>query len=654
MTVTSAPWATDGGTRLRYLPGLDGLRALAVAAVLAYHGGVASFGGGFLGVEVFLVISGYLITCLLLAEREATGTVQLGAFWWRRARRLLPAVLVLLGVVSVVSVVFLPGEVAGLRGDVVSSLFYVQNWHQIFAGQSYFEAVGRPPMLQHLWSLAVEEQFYLLWPIVFALGIRFLGRRRLLVGVFAGAVGSLLLMALLFDPGGDPSRVYYGTDTRASGLLVGVALAMVWPPWRMRDGVGARAAAVLDGVGVVALVALLLAMTGFAERSSALYRGGFGLVDVATAAVIVVVAHPAARLGTVLGVAPLRWVGLRSYGIYLWHWPVFVLTRPGVDVDWPGWVVTAVRLGLTLALAELSYRYVEMPVRTGALGRWWAAVRAERSERADARRQRVALGGAVGLVVVLVVGVAMVRAEPETPAWLVGEVSAPAVQYSGALALLPTPVAAALASPAPNGANGGAADGAEGAPGAVAGAGLAAPVAGDPPPDPTPPGPALVAGRRTLLGDSVMLGAVEVLGVGLGGEVVADAAVSRQVGEGIGLLWLWRDLGYLGDSVVIHLGNNGVLTDGQFDEMMAAVAGVPNVLVVNTRNPYGWMPEVNDTIARGVARHPGVTLVDWFAASDPNPGWFWNDGMHLRPEGAMAYAAVVAGGLDPAPAAGGP
>lgn len=652
MTSTSAPWATEGGTRLRYLPGLDGLRALAVVAVLAYHGGVASFGGGFLGVEVFLVISGYLITSLLLAERETTGTVQLGAFWWRRARRLLPAVLVLLGVVSLVSVVFLPGEVAGLRGDVVSSLFYVQNWHQIFAEQSYFEAVGRPPLLRHLWSLAVEEQFYLFWPIVFALGIRYLGRRRLLVGVLAGAVGSLLLMALLFDAGGDPTRVYYGTDTRASGLLVGVALAMVWPPWRMRAEVGARASVVLDGVGAAALVALLLAMLGFAERSPLLYRGGFGLVDVATAVVIVVVAHPAARLGTVLGVAPLRWVGLRSYGIYLWHWPVFVLTRPGVDVDWSGWVVTAVRLGLTLALAELSYRYVEMPVRTGALGRWWARVRAERGASADARRQRVAVGGAVGLVLVLVVGVVMVRAEPETPPWFVGEVSAPAVQYSGALALLPAPVAAAVSSPTAgaDGAGGSEAGGGNGEPGGDGGSaqtdGTAAEVA--------PPGPALVAGRRTLLGDSVMLGAVDVLGVGLGGEVVTDAAVSRQVGEGIGLLWLWRDLGYLGDTVVIHLGNNGVLSDGQFDEMMAAVAGVPNVLVVNTRNPYGWRDEVNDTIARGVARHPGVTLVDWFAASDPNPGWFWDDGMHLRPEGAMAYADVVARALNPAPATGGP
>lgn len=642
MTTTAAPWATDSGTRLRYLPGLDGLRALAVAAVLAYHGGLARWGGGFLGVEVFLVISGYLITSLLLAEREATGTVRLGAFWLRRARRLLPAVLVLLGVVSVVSVLFLPGEVARLRGDVVSSLFYVQNWHQILAEQSYFEAVGRPPLLRHLWSLAVEEQFYLFWPLVFAAGIRFLGHRRLLVGVLAGAVGSLLLMALLFDPGSDPTRVYYGTDTRASGLLVGVALALVWPPWRMRADVPGRASTVLDVVGGVALLGLVLAMMGFGDRSALLYRGGFGLVDVLTAVVILVVAHPAARLGTVLGIAPLRWVGLRSYGIYLWHWPVFVLTRPGVDVDWPGWLVLVVRLGLTLALAELSYRYVEMPVRTGALGRWWTRVRTERGERADAMRQRVAIGGAASLVVFLVVGVVMVRAEPELPPWYVGEVSAPSVQYTGALALVPTPVAAALVASAEAPTAGGGAQ-ANGGAGATASSTV-----------PAPAGLALVPGRRTLVGDSVMLGAADVLGVGLGGEVVTDAAVSRQVSVGIELLRLWRDTGYLGDTVVIHLGNNGVFTDEQFDEMMAAVAGVPNVVVVTTRNTYDWMAEVNDTIARGVARHPGVKLVDWFALSDANSGWFWDDGMHLRPEGAMAYANAVANAVPPAAAPAGP
>jgi peptidoglycan/LPS O-acetylase OafA/YrhL len=626
MTQTSTPagpWASDRGARLGYLPGIDGLRALAVLAVLAYHGGVVALPGGFLGVEVFLVISGYLITALLLAERSATGTVSLRNFWVRRARRLLPAVGVLLIVVSLVSIVALPDTLAALRGDVVSSLLYVQNWHQIFAEQSYFEAAGRPPLLRHLWSLAVEEQFYLVWPILFAAGIRYLGRRRLAIGVVAGALGSALLMALLYRVELDPSRVYYGTDTRASGLLLGVAAALVLPPWRLRRDVPAAGRATLDVVGVVALVGLGLVMANLGELDPALYRGGFLATGVLSALVVVVLAHPAARLGTALGIAPLRWVGLRSYGIYLWHWPVFVLTRPEVDVSWPGWLVVAVRVGATFGLAELSYRYVEMPVRTGALGRLRTRLAAATSPSDISLRNRVLVGSTLALVVVAAAGVVIVRAEPPgPPPWYVADAvaSGPEVEVRGALSLLPPPLVAAVL------------------------ARQAADAAASAPP-PTAPVVPLVAGRVSMVGDSVMLGAVDDLGAGLTGEVVADAAVSRQVDVGLDLLRYWRDTGYLGNTVVVHLGNNGVFTDQQFDELADILSGVPTVVVVTTRNQYTWQDEVNDVIRRGVERHPGVRLLDWHAATAPHADWLWDDGMHLRPEGAAAYAALVAESL---------
>ena len=626
MTQTSAPagpWATDRGPRLGYLPGIDGLRALAVLAVLAYHGGVVALPGGFLGVEVFLVISGYLITALLLAERSATGKVSLRDFWVRRARRLLPAVGVLLVVVSLVSVVALPDTLAALRGDVVSSLLYVQNWHQIFAEQSYFEAAGRPPLLRHLWSLAVEEQFYLVWPILFAAGISYLGRRRLVIGVVAGALGSALLMALLYRVELDPSRVYYGTDTRASGLLLGVAAALVLPPWRLRRDVPAAGRATLDVVGVVALVGLGLVMANLGELDPALYRGGFLATGVLSALVVVVLAHPAARLGTALGIAPLRWVGLRSYGIYLWHWPVFVLTRPEVDVSWPGWLVVAVRVGATFGLAELSYRYVEMPVRTGALGRLRTRLAAAASPSDISLRNRVLVGSTLALVVVAAAGVVIVRAEPPgPPPWYVADAvaSGPELEVRGALSLLPPPLVAAVL------------------------ARQAADAAASAPP-PTAPVVPLVAGRVSMVGDSVMLGAVDDLGAGLTGEVVADAAVSRQVDVGLDLLRYWRDTGYLGDTVVVHLGNNGVFTDQQFDELADILNGVPTAVVVTTRNQYTWQDEVNDVIRRGAERHPGVRLLDWHAATAPHADWLWDDGMHLRPEGAAAYAALVAESL---------
>lgn len=633
----SGPWTTDRGPRLRYLPGLDGLRALAVLAVLGYHGGIVGLPGGFLGVEVFLVISGYLITALLVAERNATGRLNLKDFFIRRARRLLPAVGLLLVVVSAVSVVFLPDEVAGLRGDVLSALFYVQNWHQIFADQSYFAAVARPPLLRHLWSLAVEEQFYLVWPIVFAVGIRVLGRRSLLVGVVAGAVASAVWMAVLFSPLVDPTRVYYGTDTRASGLLLGVALAMVWPPWRLRTNVTIGGRALLDGIGVAALLGLVGLMATLGEFSTVLYRGGFFVTGVLSVVVIAVLVHPAARLGTVLGIAPLRWIGLRSYGIYLWHWPVFMLTRPGLDVAWPGWVVVVVRLGLTLGIAELSFRFVEMPVRRGALGRGWARLKAARSTADIAERNRVLVGGSVAMAGLLVLGAVMVRAdEPGPPPWFVATSggSGPAVDASGALAFLPSPLAGAIL------------DRQAAQQGAQQAADQAADQAAGPTTTTMPP---LVAGRVTLVGDSVMLGAIDQLGATLPGEVITDAAVSRQVADGLSLLRLWRDIGYLGDTVVVNLGNNGVFTDQQFDEMMEILDGVPNVVVVNTRNTFAWQEGVNATLARGAARYPNVELVDWHAASGPNGVWFWNDGMHLRPEGAQAYADLLAPKIPPPP-----
>src|SRR5215212_4247115 len=220
--------------RLSYSPGLDGLRALAVIAVLFYHAELAWIPGGFLGVEVFFVISGYLISALLLAEWRQKGTINLKDFWLRRARRLLPALYVLLVVTLTYAVVFLPGEVAGLRAEVLAAVGYVTNWYLIFGQQSYFESVGRPSVLQHLWSLAVEEQFYLIWPIVLAVGLGWgtVWRRQRLVLMVAlvGAASSAVMMALMYTPGVDPSRIYFGTDTRATGLLCGAALAFLWSP----------------------------------------------------------------------------------------------------------------------------------------------------------------------------------------------------------------------------------------------------------------------------------------------------------------------------------------------------------------------------------------------------------------------------------------
>jgi peptidoglycan/LPS O-acetylase OafA/YrhL len=426
VTTESVP---AGGLRLPYLPGLDGLRALAVIGVVLYHAGFAWIPGGFLGVEVFFVISGYLITSLLITEWQGKGGIDLKAFWLRRARRLLPALFVLLLATLAFAVIFLPEEVAGLRRDSAAAMGYFTNWSLILRNQSYFETVGRPSLLKHLWSLAVEEQFYLCWPLIF-MGLMGLlrSRRRALWAVLAGAVASWLWMAFLYRPDLDPSRVYYGTDTRAAGLLIGAALAFAWIParhaaaetsaalsrWlRLRAGL---ASAALDLAGLAALVALAIFYVRIDEYQPLLYRGGFALVGLATVAAIAVAVQPRARVvPRLLGWGPLRWVGLRSYGIYLWHWPVFQVTRPQLDLPFDGLPLLALRLTVTLILVELSYRLVEIPVRKGALERAWRAWREAQGVRRRWLGLRWMTAAGVMVLIGAVLGDSVVSAQPPAP-----------------------------------------------------------------------------------------------------------------------------------------------------------------------------------------------------------------------------------------------
>ena len=422
------------------MPGLDGLRALAVAAVIAYHLGLSWAPGGLLGVGVFFTLSGYLITDLLLGSWESLGRLRLRTFWVRRARRLLPALAVMLVVVSLWVGVAQPSQLGALRGDVVAATFYVSNWWLAFQHVSYFARFTAPSPLGHLWSLAVEEQFYLLWPWLLWLGLLWSRRWRqarpapasspgllatrqqlwpLALVTMGLAAASAVELAVLYHPSFDPSRIYYGTDTRAFALLIGAALAMVWPSKGLQASIVRGARLLVDAMGMVglAVIALLVALT--TEYSAFLYRGGLVLLALATALVVASASHPAGRLGTVLGWRPLRWAGVRSYAIYLWHYPVIVLTTPTVveGTDMPR---VLLQVGATLALAELSWRFVESPVRSGALGRLWAQARTARQGREPLQQflrrapRRVAALSAVPIALVLAV-LSLAGAMPAAP-----------------------------------------------------------------------------------------------------------------------------------------------------------------------------------------------------------------------------------------------
>jgi len=371
------------GRRQRYMPGLDGLRALAVLAVVAFHMGAGWAPGGLLGVGVFFTLSGYLITDILLAQLHRRGAIRLGRFWLARARRLLPALFLMLVVAVAWATLFGPAQPPSFRDSVLAASLYVSNWWLVFEHVSYFADFRPPAPLSHLWSLAIEEQFYIVWPFLLLLGARLVrdprrasGVRPRLAAATAGlAVASAIAMAVLYEPSLDPSRVYYGTDTRACELLVGAALAMVWPSRSLKRDVSAGARRLLEGAGVAGLLVIGLMVWRTGQYSPFLYQGGFALLALATALLVAALAHPACRLGAVLGWTPLRWIGVRSYGIYLWHYPIIVLTGPP-GVDGPDLLRDALQLAAILLVAALSWRFVEEPVRHGALGRLWKRLRA--------------------------------------------------------------------------------------------------------------------------------------------------------------------------------------------------------------------------------------------------------------------------------------
>ena len=357
----------------RYIPGLDGLRALAVVAVILYHLNVGWAQGGLLGVGVFFTLSGYLITDLLMQHWGSSHGLGLSGFWLRRARRLLPALIVMLAVVIAWIALFDRSQLPSLGGNVGAAALYMSNWWLIFQHVSYFARFGPPQPLGHLWSLAVEEQFYLIWPWLLWLGLRHLPERngrtrvrpRLALATLALAGASALAMATLYHPGFDPSRVYDGTDTRAFGLLIGAALAMVWPARQSRRESRRSMRRALDVAGLVGLVGIGLLIWRTSQYSAFLYRGGMVLLSLGAAMVVMAAVYPGSWLGRIIGIRPLRWLGVRSYGIYLWHFPIIVLAAHNLQqrFDLPRATLEVV---LTVAIAAWSWRFVEEPILRGA------------------------------------------------------------------------------------------------------------------------------------------------------------------------------------------------------------------------------------------------------------------------------------------------
>lgn len=643
--------------RFPFLPGLDGLRALAIIAVLLYGAEFTWAQGGFLGVDVFFVISGYLITSLLLVEWLRTDTIDLKAFWSRRARRLLPAVFLLFGVVAIGSVLFLRDTLYRLGGDILAASTYILNWFFIFRQESYFESFGRPALLKHLWSLSVEEQFYVVWPILFTVGLAVVGGRtrqtairrfRLLVA--AGAVGSTVLMAMLYTPFEDPSRVFYGTDTRAVGILIGVALALWWIPWRLPTVVSARYKGGLRFAGFGALLLLVAILSGLNEFSPWLYRGGFAVTSLLTATVIAVIAHPAGGFGTLFTNRAMKWIGVRSYGIYLWYWPVYMITRPGFDVGTSPTATFVIRIALTLSIAGLSFRFVEEPIRKIGYRRWMRNL----TTRLGIVTRRGATAAAIAsfTTIVVVTSAIAIGAAAHPPSGIIaspsdgGETIIEAPNEDRQENLIPPASTQSDQTVQVEGQD------SEAEPTADSPA-TTPTVTGEPERTPTTPPtaaePAEVPGSVaadaatviTLIGDSVLKGAeVAVVSV-LGPDTVLEATVSRQFKQTADLVSDLKVQGKLSDVVVIHLGTNGPFSSGTFDQTMEALSDIDRVFVVNAFVPRRWESVVNTAITSGKERWPRIEVIDYNAFGMSNPEYFNEDGVHLNAKGRIAYAELL-------------
>jgi peptidoglycan/LPS O-acetylase OafA/YrhL len=648
----------------RYMPGLDGLRAIAVLAVIAFHEQLGWAPGGLLGVGIFFTLSGYLITDLLLGTWRASGQLHLGQFWLRRARRLLPALFVMLAVVTAWVTIADRARLADLRPAVGAAATYSSNWYLIVSGSSYFARFAAPQPLDHLWSLAVEEQFYLVWPWLLLLGLLLIGRRAaavpwLALPTLALAGVSALAMLAMYQPGFDPTRIYEGTDTRASGLLIGAALAMVWPSMRAaRADRTARVA--LDGMSFAGLAIIGLMIWRVGQYSPMLYKGGMVALSLATAAVVAGTAVPGSVVGRMLGWRPLRWLGVRSYGIYLWHYPVIVLTSPASSTeDLPR---AAAQTAVSIALAALSWRFVEEPVRHGALGRLWQRARTGKLRRLG-WSALAAAGSAAGLLAIAGAGLAGAVPAPASAAGAAG--------LAGSSSLAGSTNTVTRSSPGKSTASHGQGAGKTGRQSAAAAKTPAATDYSGP--------PRTSCTSVAHIGDSTSEGMVssdyepnpanrlperyEDVGVK---TVYTNITGARSVVEvlpgttnGFTAMQQLRSQGFRGcwvialgtnDTADVAVGSNvGLMT--RIERMMSAAHGEPvmwvNVISLLSSGPYAEanMQKWNQTLLQACPKYPNMRVFNWASYAVVKPWWFISDGIHYTTIGYAARARLIADGL---------
>ncbi|WP_416825481.1 acyltransferase family protein [Ectobacillus polymachus] len=589
----------------RYMVGLESLRGLAILGVILYHLNSKWLPGGFLGVTVFFVLSGYLITDLLVIEWKENKRIDLKKFWLHRARRLLPGMLVMLVITIAWITIFYSSLLVKMWGDSLAALFYVSNWWYIFHKLSYFDSFGQLSPLNHFWSLAVEEQFYVVWPLIISLGFSFIKKQsRMTLPIFLGAIASAVAMAMMYVPGTDPSRVYYGTDTRAFSLLIGATLAFIWPSSMLANKIIPSARLALDVMGGIALIAILVMFWKTNQYDPFLYRGGMFLFSVVTALLVANLAHPTSRISAFLRFRPLRWLGVRSYGIYLWHYPIITLTSPQVNTGEFHFTRAIFQLFLILFIAQLSWKFIENPIRQGAL---------KNIHLHNLKIRNLALGGKLALAFALLVSVtAGFGLVTGSQAKVVStKDSIEAVQTEQKKDTVQTDQKEQADKPAQSEEEKGTAS---------------------EKPKETP--------TVTAIGDSIMIDISPYLKNDFP-DITIDAKIGRQMSEATATVDQMKKDGNLGDYVIIGLGTNGAFTTDQITSLIQSIGNDRKVILINTRVPRPWESLVNERLKEAAKNFSNVTLVDWYSASAGKQEYFEPDGVHLSKTGAESYASLV-------------
>jgi peptidoglycan/LPS O-acetylase OafA/YrhL len=571
---------------IRYIPAIDGLRAVAVIAVMLYHLGFSWIPGGFLGVDLFFVISGYVITRLLLDSIQRSGGLDLRAFYKARIRRLFPPLIFMILVTTLYICIWAPETVRRFVSDSPFSIFGLMNWWLVFRHTDYFDSIARPPLLQHTWSLGVEAQFYLIWPLILLLVLRQFGKKRipgaaLLIAAISGI--TLLIVSFQVDAASasQVSHVYFGTDTHSIGLFLGAALAVSWVPQNLKEQVNKRAQDFIDGIGVFGFVGILATFLFVNETDPTLYKLAFPLAGIFGCAIITSVVHPASRFAPILSSKIAVWIGERSYSIYLWHWVVFQLTRPKVDLEGSTWALYLLRILIVFALADISLRLVELPVRSGMVEYWFKGMKYRTKNVQRRQKSFVALAIiSITLATSLLSANAITRSDRDVAAMK---------------AQLTQPVQNTEISNAQ-------------------------------------PGGLWVTGDSVILGIHYELEKRSHI-------ALINARVGRQAPELLTVMQ--QDKSHVDASpVIFDLGNNNRLTEAEVAAIFEEVKNQPQIIVVNTAVPRGWRDENNVLIAK-YAQMYGATLIDWATISSGHPEYFAPDGVHLVPTGVQVYVEAI-------------